>query len=1104
MNKNLFLMVIFFAVMTFTISAQSELNYYYTNGQKIYFTPIQHRYAIHFINSTPEEKQIFLSENKLLFDQKELISGCILVESTTLNEKEVKGLVNSPLVINVTNVYSAQGENTEFTISTRFIVKFKPNVSDAQISSMIKENHLIKIEKKWLGERTLLLSVNSTEENLALKKANYFHETGLVEFSHPDFITFNCLETNDTYYTSQWNLSKINATGAWNITTGSSLIIIAILDNGVDSDHNDLDDDLVSGYDVVDEDYTTDPHEDWYHGTAVAGIAAAETNNSEGIAGVGYDCKIMPIQITHTGTWVSSNLASGINWARQHGAHILNISGKVNEDDAVTNAINSATSSGRGGKGCVVVKSAGNEGEKGGEITFPGTLPNVIAVGKTDSNDQRRPKSSYGPALDAMAPSRVYTTDIHGSRGKTSTDYYSNFGCTSSAAPHVSGLAGLIISLEPNLTDEQVRKIICYTADDKGTSGWDQYYGWGRINAYYALRSANRQFTTSGTLSYNECWWGTITITGDVTVPSGKRLAILPGAEIKFNQNTRLYVKGTIIADGESGNKITLKSSQTSPGKSDWKGIKFTDNGGGIVRHCIIKDCDDPIRCYFTAPDSIAYCEIDHCHDGISFYKIYDPCYVVGNTIHNSDQRGIDISNSTKVELRQNIIYHNAYSGIKTYGSDFASNFKIIFNNVYDNNTSQSYYKAGIYAYNSTFYSVMDNNIYNNKKNGLRFYWYAGGEVRESSIYNNDIYEVYLSYDSYPYFTEGGCEGGNNEIICGYYGSGSPPSSSDWAIYHGPENLDYEIDAIGNYWGGDPSVAEDELFNQPDWVDYSDWLEKAVFNNPVAMYKQARKLFYEGQFEDSVNLLEQIIEDYPDSKITPIALRYLFYVVNATDGDLASLYNQLKEYVKSGHLKSSKAIYLAQDLAAQALWNMGYVDQAAIEYQDLLSSCKDDAFRAHIMLSLVACDLEMGDADFANDKSKQLQTEYPESEESKLVLEMLNDYQEGESPPVPPSQKIVPITIPVNFNFEPSYPNPFNPLTLIGFSVPKESHVLIKIYNVLGQKVATLVDENMPVGYHIARWDGRESSGKKASAGIYLCRMQAGDFVKTQKMTLLP
>jgi thermitase len=268
---------------------------------------------------------------------------------------------------------------------------------------LLDKYNLNKIEREWLGDKVYLLKTNQTNEQLIIEIANQIYESGFVEYSHPDFIVFNWPESspNDEYYGSQWNLTKISASNAWDISTGNSSIIIAILDYGILSNHPDLDGHLVTGYDVVDNDNTTSPlYDDLNHGTACAGIASAETNNGPGIAGVGYNCSIMPIQFTHSENWSNStNFAAGINWAASHGAHIISISGSTNTADVVSDAIYSATSNGRNGKGCVIVKSAGNEGTTTGEITYPGKHPKVICVGATDQNDVKKDYSSYGPEL---------------------------------------------------------------------------------------------------------------------------------------------------------------------------------------------------------------------------------------------------------------------------------------------------------------------------------------------------------------------------------------------------------------------------------------------------------------------------------------------------------------------------------------------------------------------------------------------------------------------------------------------------------------------------------------------------------------------------------
>ncbi|MFO7892010.1 MAG: S8 family serine peptidase [bacterium] len=322
------LQILLFAGLFNPIFMSAQENYYYYDGQKTYISHQKGRYVINFAKEIKEEKKEYiLSQNDLKYDEKKIESDYVIIESNK-SEKDLKSIVDFDIVKSVTKLFTSKNENYDFTITNKIIVKKKLKVTDNQIFSLIAQYSPKKIEKNWLGERITLFTVNTIDELRTLDLANFIYESGFVEFSHPDFVTFNWTETNDTYFENQWNLSKINAAIAWNITTGSTSIKIAILDSGVESDHPDLDDNLVMGYDVVDDDNSTDPYGDLYHGTACAGIASAVTNNSIGIAGVGYFCKIMPIQFTHTASWAnSSNFASGINWAWNNGAHIISISG---------------------------------------------------------------------------------------------------------------------------------------------------------------------------------------------------------------------------------------------------------------------------------------------------------------------------------------------------------------------------------------------------------------------------------------------------------------------------------------------------------------------------------------------------------------------------------------------------------------------------------------------------------------------------------------------------------------------------------------------------------------------------------------------------------
>ncbi|MGD8782692.1 MAG: S8 family serine peptidase, partial [Ignavibacteria bacterium] len=374
---------------------------------------------------------------------------------------------------------------------------------------------------------------------------------------------------NDPLFQYQWNLTKISAPAAWTISTGSPSIIIAIVDQGVESAHPDLLNKLVTGYDVESDDNTTEPYPNLaisYHGTASAGVAAALTNNGIGIAGVGYNCKIMPIQVSHDRYWDSDNFATAIIWASDHGADIISISGKTDEDPDVISAIDYATSNGRSGKGCIIVTSAGNTGKSDppySELQFPAKYSKVLSVGASNPNDQKVDESSVGPELDVVAPSVVYATDLTGTDGEASGDYMTDYDGTSSATPHVAGLAGLMLSVNNNLTEEEVRTIICFTADDIALSGFDEGTGWGRINAYNAVRSADRQFTLNGTMQEDEFWWGNITLNNNVTVPSGVRLIIHSGANVNLNGYSIIADGGTITNNGTiSGLKAKVYSSE--------------------------------------------------------------------------------------------------------------------------------------------------------------------------------------------------------------------------------------------------------------------------------------------------------------------------------------------------------------------------------------------------------------------------------------------------------------------------------------------------------------------------------------------------------------
>ncbi len=310
------------------------------------------------------------------------------------------------------------------------------------------------------------------------------------------------------YWPMQWHLhntgqsggtpdADINAPEAWEITTGDPNIVIAVLDTGVDLNHPDLISNLVPGYDFLDGDDSPEPvigsHFQAPHGTACAGLVAAQGNNGIGVVGVTWSCKIMPIRIALSPSATADVTATAIRWAASNGADVISCSSVLSTDSpTISSAITDVTGSGgigRDGRGCIVVFSAENSGAL---ITGFKGRSDVIAVGATDDHDRRLSFSNYGPGLDIVAPTGdavnlwVMTTDITGIAGYLTTDY-TGFSHTSGACPIVAGVAALVLSVEPELTNEEVLHFLTRSAKDLGNSGWDDYYGWGRVDARAAL-----------------------------------------------------------------------------------------------------------------------------------------------------------------------------------------------------------------------------------------------------------------------------------------------------------------------------------------------------------------------------------------------------------------------------------------------------------------------------------------------------------------------------------------------------------------------------------------------------------------------------------------
>ena len=250
-------------------------------------------------------------------------------------------------------------------------------------------------------------------------------------------------------------------------------IVVAVLDTGVDASHTDLQGQLVPGWNMYDNNSNT---ADVYgHGTQVAGVIAAKSNNGMGVTSIAWNAKVMPVRISGLDGWAStSTIASGLNWAADHGARVANISYAVSGSSTVKSAAGYMRN-----KGGVVCSSAGNSGSE--LSTAPAA--NIITVSATTSGDALASWSSYGSVVDVTAPGAgIWTTKNGGGYGAVSG--------TSFSSPATAATVALIMARNPALTPTQVEDILMSTSVDLGTPGEDNYFGHGRIDAAAAVAAA--------------------------------------------------------------------------------------------------------------------------------------------------------------------------------------------------------------------------------------------------------------------------------------------------------------------------------------------------------------------------------------------------------------------------------------------------------------------------------------------------------------------------------------------------------------------------------------------------------------------------------------
>ena len=372
----------------------------------------------------------------------------------------------------------------------QILVRFSLGVSALTMARIHHSNGAVLIrEIPQIGVQVLRVPSERVPQMVAAYSRN-----PNVLYAEPDYIAHALEDPDDSYFAKQWGLDNdgqaykdsisgtvdadIDAPEAWDVTTGDPKVLIAILDTGIDQDHEDLD------KIVANENFTDSVTvEDCYgHGTHVAGIAAGATNNGTGVAGVGYNSALMNGKVLNDhGFGYYSWIAEGILWAADHGAKVINMSlGSPFPSRTLEDAVNYAWD-----HGVVLACAAGNNGDR--SPTFPAKYENCIAVAATDDDDARADFSTCGSWIDVAAPGvDIYSTFPNHPYAMGKSLNYGYASGTSMATPHVAGVAALVWAIpEYGTSNSSVRNCVEQTADP--IEGTGDLWIHGRVNAHQAV-----------------------------------------------------------------------------------------------------------------------------------------------------------------------------------------------------------------------------------------------------------------------------------------------------------------------------------------------------------------------------------------------------------------------------------------------------------------------------------------------------------------------------------------------------------------------------------------------------------------------------------------
>lgn len=879
----------------------------------------------------------------------------------------------------------------------------------------------------------------------------YIMELSEVEYCHGPVQIVDCADPpNDNYFINggQWYLNSINAPKAWDLATGNPDIKIALIEKeGVELTHSDLQNKIIGGDNnpagVI-----------WKHGTHVAGIAGAVTNNLLGVASLGWNTRLLTYQPNNDDIYRTVT-AQKITDAVNAGAKIINLSFKTTKEGlescsgvpapvtrlkkyyyynwdytAIRNAINTAINN-----GVTIIAAAGNQNGVIGDTEpceqipypcYPAQYPGVIAVSGSQQDNNFVTAWNYGSFISVNAPGRtnsttgLWTTTI----GNSYTNSLEVAG-TSFAAPQVSALAALMLSINNSLTPAQVKEIIERTASKVGQYPYpnvtypenkNNYFGYGRIDAYKALKYTIENY--GGVLK------GDVKIKENFTIAAGKTLTIEPGTNIKFAPNTGIYINGTLNINGTSVNRVTIERDGTS---GEWNGIVFNNGSTGNINYAIIKNANKGVH---TSSSNV-----------LVQNTIFDGNFNAISCISSSPKISkCEIKNSTERPIIANY-YSNPYLSA---GSGQRGN-----NKIYDNAS------GAFWAYNSSYIFASSGDLnsyaYNSIINNYNYAAYAGSGCT--------VYAEANWWGSYP--PQAGWFSGNV-----YYTN---------ALNYNPNPQALLSDANNNLM----SASEDGQ------------LRKSINDR----YIKAVELKDKGDYTGALNLFLKLLDEINDEE-------YEIHILV-----------ELNELTKTGRKESIKTLTTGTKSLNkhQILLNIleannkigeeNYSEGVRIYSEILNNKTLKKETELYVLYQLASVyGMQINDKAEAGKYLEILNRKYPGEYLTGIISRYLNSTSEKSSKNLNKKfeETETMLNSPNKYEISQNYPNPFNPSTIIKYQLPEAGLVKIVVYDILGKEVKELVNEYKEAGYYTTNFNG---SG--LASGIYFYKMTCGSYSATKKMQII-